>query len=98
MPGNARAKLAELRARTWSTAAEYEALNSEYEACLAELARSEDFGDPMLNAAKAGVNYRERQDLKRKAARWKSIFLSLNAIERMALLSAIFEAMAESQE
>lgn len=37
----------------------------------------------------AGTNYRERQNIKRKAARWTEMFADLPPLERLTMLRAI---------
>ena len=95
MTGDPSSRLAELRSRTWSTAAEYDALNRDYDAVLAELALSLQLENADQLATIAGGNASDRQSLKRKAARWKSTFREMPAIERATLFVALCEAMAD---
>ena len=42
-------------------------------------------------ATHAGVDFTDRQRIKRKAARWKRMFSELPAGERIAILAALLE-------
>ncbi len=47
-------------------------------------------------ASTAGANFTDRQRIKRKAARWAKNYVKLSAGERLAVLSAVLEADADS--
>lgn len=90
-------RLAELSKRTWVTAAEFEALNREYDEALADIARSVDVGGAAQLATIAGINASDRQSLKRKAERWKAAYRAMPAIEQAMLLAGILEVIAEKR-
>lgn len=43
-------------------------------------------------ATLAGTNYRDRQNLKRKASRWTEIFAAMSSLEQLLILRAIADA------
>lgn len=51
--------------------------------------------DAAFSSAYAGSNFTDRQRIKRKAQRWAKNFSSMPAGERMAVMSAMLEAVAE---
>lgn len=96
MADDARARLAELSSRTWTTGEEYEALNREYDAVLAELGQS-FAADANKIATRAVHNHQERQSLKRKAERWADNLRAMPAIEQAAILAALAAALTEKE-
>ena len=92
------AKLAELRTRTWTTAAEHAELNRLYDEALADLARSLRPLEAKQLAMKAGTTPNDRQSLKRKAERWKANFLAMPAMERAVVWETLREALAEGDQ
>lgn len=93
MSDDPQARLIELSQRSWSTPAEFEALNAEYNEALADLAHAINVGDPLRHATVAGTNASDRQSIKRKAERWRNNFVSLHPAEKVAVLSALIHSI-----